>query len=261
MPAASSVPASPAIASPPWGRAVAAQCLGTGGAVCLAAVWSMLTGTGMAVAAWLAAQAACAALAAAALRMPWWWIALNLAFAPALALATAAVSSPAWPAAALAALLLVFGGTQRTRVPLYVSGRRTVDVLRGLVPAGRPVRFLDLGAGTGTVLAAVTRGRANVRACGIERAPVPFLAAWLRSVAAGRRYAVRWGDLWDADLSAHDIVYAYLSPAPMAALWEKASREMRPGALLVSHRFAVPGVAPSRVLAAGSATLYVWEMP
>jgi hypothetical protein len=50
----------------------------------------------------------------------------------------------------------------------------------------------------------------------------------------------------------------------MPALWEKALREMRAGALLISNSFAVPGVAPDRVVdvhdARGS-KLMVWRMP
>ena len=39
----------------------------------------------------------------------------------------------------------------------------------------------------------------------------------------------RWGDLWQAPLADAEVVYAFLSPAPMAALWEKVRAEMRPG--------------------------------
>ena len=67
--------------------------------------------------------------------------------------------------------------------------------------------------------------------------------------------------MWSIDLSGHDIVYAYLSPAPMPLLWEKARREMRAGSLLVSFRFVVPGVAPSRMIDAGGNWLYVWRLP
>jgi hypothetical protein len=76
-----------------------------------------------------------------------------------------------------------------------------------------------------------------------------------------QRYRVRWGNLWSTDLSCHDVVYAYLSPAPMSSLWEKARREMRPGSLLVSFRFMIPGVVPARTIGAGGNCLYVWRLP
>ena len=96
---------------------------------------------------------------------------------------------------------------------------------------------------------------------GVERAPLPFLIAFLRGLASVRRYRVSWGNLWTTDLSGADVVYAYLSPAPMAALWEKARREMRPGTSLVSFRFVIPGVAPTRTIPVGANSLYVWQLP
>ena len=55
------------------------------------------------------------------------------------------------------------------------------------------------------------------------------------------------------------------SPAAglMTRLWDKARREMRPGALFVSNTFAVPGVAPAYTLPVGDrmrSVLYVWRM-
>ena len=210
---------------------------------------------------WILVEAAAAASICAALRMPWWWIVVSLAFAPALWLGLAASVSPAWSALALAALLLVYGGTQRTRVPLYLSNAAAVRALRELLPADRPIAFLDIGAGTGTVVDAVAKSHPLATVRGVERAPLPFLIAWMRSLARARRYRVRWGNLWKTDLSDADMVYAYLSPAPMAALWEKARAEMRPGSLLVSFRFIIPGVAPTQTIAVGANALYVWRLP
>ena len=75
---------------------------------------------------------------------------------------------------------------------------------------------------------------------------------------------VAFGSIWDERLDHYDVVYAYLSPAAMPRLWDKARLEMKPGSLLVSNSFAVPGVAAQRVIpleGKGVATaLYVWEM-
>jgi hypothetical protein len=74
---------------------------------------------------------------------------------------------------------------------------------------------------------------------------------------------IAWGDFWRVDLKDYDVVYAYLSPAPMARLWNKAVREMRPGSVLVSNTFAVPGVTPHFEIELGDrmrSTLYGWRM-
>jgi hypothetical protein len=149
-----------------------------------------------------------------------------------------------WPAA-LGALLLVYGGGVLTRVPLYLSNRAAWKALLALLPPG-PAAFADLGAGLGGPLAFLARARPEARFRGVEASPLTWLAAWARTLPCRANCRVRWGSLWREDLGAYDVVYAFLSPAPMPALWAKARREMKPGSLLVSNTFAVPGHEPWR---------------
>jgi len=68
-------------------------------------------------------------------------------------------------------------------------------------------------------------------------------------------------DFWEENLSAYDVVYAFLSPVPMSELWQKAKREMRAGSVFVSNTFRVDGEAPDSVipLGGGRRSLYVWR--
>jgi SAM-dependent methyltransferase len=132
-----------------------------------------------------------------------------------------------------------------------------------LLPRDRSFALLDLGCGLGGVLSHLARARPCGQYSGVEVAPVPFLLCWLRSLLIGRNCRVRWEDYRNLDLGRYDVVYAYLSPAAMAGLWEKASREMRPGTLFVSNSFEVPGVRAQMVLttgAGGGSRLLVWRM-
>jgi hypothetical protein len=90
-------------------------------------------------------------------------------------------------------------------------------------------------------MARLARLRPDVRLLGVEAAPLNWLVARLR---LGGRARIQLGSLWDAKLAECDVVYAYLSPAPMARLWEKTRAEMKPGSLLISNTFSVPGVQP-----------------
>jgi len=245
----------------PWWRALVAQASGLIVAVLLGALWSALFGAAIQTLPWIMLLSLGAAAATAMLGMAWWWIALNAALAPALAIGVAASLSPHWSGAALLMLLLMYGGTLRTRVPLYLSNAAAVRALRDLLPTDRPLSFLDLGAGTGTMLAAISTSHPNVAVNGVERAPLPFFLAFFRARVWGQCYRICWGNLWSTDLSGHDVVYAYLSPAPMSSLWDKARREMRPGSLLVSFRFKISGVVPERTIGAGANCLYVWRLP
>ena len=46
------------------------------------------------------------------------------------------------------------------------------------------------------------------------------------------------------DLGSYDVVFAFLSPLVMPGLADKAQVEMRPGSLLLSLAFPLPGIEP-----------------
>jgi SAM-dependent methyltransferase len=130
-----------------------------------------------------------------------------------------------------------------------------------LLPAGRPVRAIDIGSGLGGLVLELARRRPESRFEGIELAPLPWLASRLRArLSASRSHFIR-GDYERLDFGQYDLVFAYLSPAAMDGLWRKARAEMRPGALLVSYEFAIEGHAPDRSLAPtpGGPHLYIWD--
>jgi SAM-dependent methyltransferase len=196
------------------------------------------------------------------LRLPAWWLPINLLFIPAAVLLRQWELPPAVFLLAFVVLALVFWTTFRTRVPLYLSSREAGEKLAELVPQTTDARLLDLGCGFGGLLQQVRGLRPTATLEGVEIAPLPALVAWLR-LRGSARCKVRRGDFWRMDLSEYDVVYAFLSPAPMAALWDKVRCEMRPGSLFVSNSFAVPGVEPHRAVPLGSAhgtRLYVWRL-
>lgn len=164
----------------------------------------------------------------------------------------------------LVGLLLVFGGGLLTRVPLYNSGPEAWEHLLALLPKGEAQRVADLGAGLGGPLAFLARHRPACRFTGVEASPLVWLIAWLRTLPLRQNCRILPGSLWKLDLSSFDLVFAFLSPAPMGELWKKVLREMRPGTLLVSHSFEVPGLrAERRIPLAGrpGACLLLYRVP
>lgn len=154
---------------------------------------------------------------------------------------------PAWVyPVVLAGLLLVFGGGVRTRVPLYNSNRAAWTALADLLPPEDGFRMVDLGAGLGGPLAFLARLRPGGQFLGVEGSPLVWLVAWLRTARLRSNCRIAFGDLWKVPLHDFEVVYAFLSPAPMPELWAKARREMRPGTLLVSHSFRIPEAVPER---------------
>lgn len=191
-----------------------------------------------------------ALLMAVATRQPWWWRVIHAVFAPlAWAVAQTAVD-PGWFLLAFGLLLLVYRGAINGQVPLYLSNVETAAALADEIAGRRHFRFLDLGAGIGSVLVSLAKARPDGQFTGVENAPATWLLGRLR-MAARPNCAWRWGDMWQTDLSGYDVVYVFLSPVPMPALWQKAQAEMRPGSVLISNSFPVPEIAPSRILEVG----------
>jgi len=191
----------------------------------------------------LALQALAAAGIAASLRSPWWWIVFQLIFSPALVLLHGLGLAPGWYLAAFVLLALVFGNPTRTRVPLFLSHRATVDALAALLPADRPFHFLDVGSGTGRVVVALARAFPRGEFTGIEQAVLPHLIARWRGRGLPNLH-LRRGDAFALPWAGYDVLYAFLSPVPMPDLWRKARAELPPGSLVCSNEFPIPGIVP-----------------
>jgi hypothetical protein len=233
----------------------------TQAAAAAAALLPLVAGLDMTLAQWAVVQGAIAMRIALFAGAASWWLGVHVAFAPAAVWAHELALSPVWWAAGLALLLLVFGTTFRTQVPLFLTARNVRTALAGLLDPGRSLRIVDLGCGLGSVLAALKRTRPDCICDGVELALLPYLVSRLRGALAGCRIERR--DLMTVDLSRYDIVYAFLSPAPMHELWLKARREMRPGSRFVSLAFSVPGVPADLEIAVSAKPrhrLHVWNM-
>ena len=64
------------------------------------------------------------------------------------------------------------------------------------------------------------------------------------------------------DLGDYDVVFAFLSPLVMQEIADQARAQMRPGSLLLSLAFPLPGLDPDLALQTGGAhghMLYGWR--
>lgn len=207
----------------------------------------------------IASQAVTAALISLGLKRERWWLLIHLCFMPLLLAARSADIDPSWHLAAFVLLLLTFWGTFGTRVPLYLSGRDTVEAVDTLLSSAPALRVLDIGCGTGALLTPLASRHPEHHFTGIESAPLPWLIA--RIAARGRNnLRIRHGDFFAHDWSTYDVVYAFLSTHPMEQVAAKSRAELGPQALLISKEFAAPGLQPERTLTLPSGTtLYCYR--
>jgi len=209
------------------------------------------------------AQGAIAAGLSYVWRQPAWWPPLHFGFIPAILLAQQA-SVPAWVyLAAFLLLVLFYWSTFRTRVPLYLSGRKAWQAVTPLLPQTQAFRFIDLGSGLGGVPFYLEPRFPQGRFYGTEVAPAPWLISRLRAGLKRSRVRFMRRDYASLDLAEFDVVFAFLSPAAMPGLWQQAQAQMRSGSLFISLSFAVDTRQPDHVVALAEGarhTLYAWRM-
>jgi hypothetical protein len=207
-------------------------------------------------------QALLAATFACYINMAVWWRWIHLCF-PIVALAMYRWQLPNEVyLGCFIVTLSLFWTTFRTQVPFFPSRPAVWKQVAKLMPIDTSVRLIDIGSGLGDMPMYIARVRRDSRVEGIEIAPLPWLISLVRTKISRSRVTFRLGDYRTLDFANYDIIFAYLSPAAMLALWDKASKEMKPGSLLISLEFEIPGAKPSIRIAANanSPAIYAWKI-
>jgi SAM-dependent methyltransferase len=166
---------------------------------------------------------------------------------------------PAWAwLLPLAALALVYPVAAWRDAPLFPTPR---GALRGLAEHARlrgAAQVLDVGCGVGDGLRELAREYPMARIAGVEWSRPLALLARLRCRSA----RVIRGDMWRADWSGFDLVYAFQRPESAERLAAKARAELRPGAWLVSLEFELPALLPTHALTcADGRPLWLYQAP
>lgn len=189
-------------------------------------------------------QGGAAALLSRCFGLARWWQLIQLLF-PGVVVATLSLQLP--PViflVAFVALLGLYWNTFRTQVPFYPSGPAVWKAVADLLPEKRSVQCVDIGSGLGGLICHLSDRRPDGVFTGVESAPLPWLVSVLRSRLRKTSARFMRSDYRRLNFAAYDVIFAYLSPAAMPALWEKAQREMQSGALLLSYEFEIPEMTP-----------------
>lgn len=163
--------------------------------------------------------------------------------------------------------LSLYWTTFKTQVPFYPSRPAVWQALQPLITQTRQpqqaLRVIDIGSGLGDLSMYLAKANKQDRVEGIEIAPLPWLISWLRSRLLRSSARFKLGNYQQLNFAEYDLVFAYLSPAAMPQLWQKATQQMRSGSVLVSLEFDIPSAPATRIIHTGASSpkLYVWRMP
>lgn len=179
-------------------------------------------------------------------RQAWWWLPINLLFSLAV-LFTLTEALPPWIyLAVFSVLLLLFWGTIKGDVPLFLSSNAVAEAVADHLTKHPARRLAELGAGIGSVAVPLARQFPALPLDAYEHAPLPWLLLTWHGLGLSSLQTLRT-NFWQVDLAQYDVVFAFLSPRAMPQLAEKAQREMRPGTLLISSSFPIHDWQASRI--------------
>ena len=152
------------------------------------------------------------------------------------------------------------------RAPFVVTPLDVVDRMLSLAKVGPRDVVYDLGCGDGRIVIAAAQ-KYGARGVGIDIDPARIAEAEENARRAGvqRLVTFRIQDALKTDVSDATVVTLYLLSALNVQLRPILTRQLRPGARIVSHSFAMgdwePDVVDTFRDAAGtSRTLYLWNV-
>lgn len=190
-----------------------------------------------------------------------WWRPIQLGFTPAIVLTQELQLPPEIFLVSFIVMSLLFWSCFRTQVPYFPSSRASHEAVAKLLPE-KPFHFLDVGSGFGGMVMDFSRQRPESSFEGVEVAPLPWLVSVIRSHLQQTSAHFQRRDYRTLDLSRFDVIYCYLSPAAMPALWRKARQDMRVGSMLISNEFIIFEAPMPTIIETGSSgrRLYIWRM-
>lgn len=158
--------------------------------------------------------------------------------------------------------LSLFWTTFRTQVPFFPSRPMVWQQVAKIIPQDKSVRLIDIGSGLGDMSMYMAKIRPDSQIEGIEIAPLPWIISYIRAKFRRSSATFKLGNYQALDFANYDVIFAYLSPAAMRMLWDKASQEMRPGSLLISLEFEIPEIAENMRIAGNQnrPDIYVWKI-
>ena len=130
----------------------------------------------------------------------------------------------------------LFVSTSRSRIRTFIEA----------VPMKAGQVLVDLGCGDGRVLRQAHKSY-QIRAIGYEVNLMAYVKACVLSLCS-KNIEIRHRNFWSANLSDADVVVCYLYPDVMKKLSAKLKANLKPGAVIVSCNFILPGFKPSRIL-------------
>jgi hypothetical protein len=159
-------------------------------------------------------------------------------------------------------LALFYWSNFLTRVPYYPSSEVVWTEIRDLLPDNQPVNVLEIGSGFGGFCLFIKKHKPDSTVVGVELSPVIWLYSRIRQLVLKIDCQFLRQDYRRMDFAQQDLIFAFLSPAAMPALYLQAKKQMKEGAILASYCFEIPCAhheTIEKIEISYGKTLHIWR--
>jgi len=125
--------------------------------------------------------------------------------------------------------------------PLATSDSSIDSVIEILKKRTNKKKIIDLGCARGKVVRAVKKEFPDSEVIGYEKWPVEFIMAKIVSIFSKVKPKILYKNFFYADLSDADVIYCFLIEKLMPKVEAKFNKELKPGTLVISNSFPLPG--------------------
>jgi hypothetical protein len=162
-------------------------------------------------------------------------------------------------------VVLLFAYTLVTGISPMPTSPRVKRAMLASLPAHLDGPIFELGAGWGTLAFALAGRYPSCRVEAYELSPVPWLFMLARKVLwRVPNLAIHRTNFLEVDLAPAALVTCYLYPGGMERLRPVLEAALRPGAIVLSNCFAMPGWTPTATRIADdlyASTVYTYVIP
>lgn len=196
------------------------------------------------------------------INLPKWWCWINALFP----ILVGIFQSFNWSSSIFLAGFLILGlfywSNFLTRVPYYPSTEAVWSEIADLLPEEQPANVLEIGSGFGGFCLFIKKQKPELTVVGVELSPIIWLYSHIRQLFLKIDCQFLRQDYRRMNFSKQDLIFAFLSPAAMPALYLQAKKQMKTGAILASYCFEIPcaqNESIEKIEISYGKTLYIWR--
>jgi SAM-dependent methyltransferase len=159
-------------------------------------------------------------------------------------------------------LALFYWSNFLTRVPYYPSTEVVWSEIADLLPSDQAANVLEIGSGFGGFCLFIKKHKPDSTVVGVELSPIIWLYSHIRRLLLKIDCQFLRQDYRRMNFAKQDLIFAFLSPAAMPALYLQAKKQMKSGAILASYCFEIPcaqNESVEEIEISYGKTLYVWR--